>query len=318
VAEAELAEQVGALLGVAADKAPAAIDALLDTGEALAATGASRPTAAAGAGAPGGHAGEADGRSRWRRAHAEQGLGRSRRWPHRPDQPRTFAGVDWEIVFGWLAERHGLTLAPEQAEAVRAALTQPVSILTGGPGTGKTHCLRAVLTLARGKRLRPLLAAPTGRAAKRMAEATGQPAATLHRLLGLKPGGAAEYGAENPLPADLVVVDEVSMLDALLANALVRAVAPGAHLLLVGDADQLPSVGAGAVLADLIAAGRFPVTRLTRIFRQAEGSGIAVNARRINAGEPPGFFPAGGVPARLRDPAISDCVFLPADEPPGG
>jgi exodeoxyribonuclease V alpha subunit len=105
------------------------------------------------------------------------------------------------------------------------------------------------------------------------------------------------------------------MLDALLANALVRAVAPGAHLLLVGDADQLPSVGAGAVLADLITSGQVPVTRLTRIFRQAEGSGIAVNARRINAGEPPAFYPAPGTPARLRDPAISDCFFLPADEP---
>jgi exodeoxyribonuclease V alpha subunit len=306
VPEANLAEQVAELLGVVADKAPAAIAALLATGEALAATRA-------------GEAGRQIGLAPF--AHAEQGLARrlAALAAHRPPGPvgRTFGGVDWAAAFGWLTERHGLTLAPEQAAAVRGALTRPVSILTGGPGTGKTHALRAVLTLAIAKRLRCTLAAPTGRAAKRMAEATGQPAATLHRLLGLKPGGKAEFGAEQPLPADLVVVDEVSMLDALLANALARAVAPGAHLLLVGDADQLPSVGAGAVLADLIASAQFPVTRLTRIFRQAEGSGIALNARRINAGDLPGFYPAAGTPPRLRDPEIADCFFLPADDPTG-
>src|SRR5207248_10780442 len=137
-----------------------------------------------------------------------------------------------------------------------------------------------------------------------MQEATGQPAGTLHRTLELRPGGKAGRGPDSPLDADLVVVDEVSMLDALLANQLARAVAPGAHLLLVGDPDQLPSVGAGDVLADLLRAGQFPVTRLTHIFRQGAGSGIAQNARRINAGEAPVF-----------GREVQDCFFLPADTP---
>ena len=217
---------------------------------------------------------------------------------------RTFRTIDWPKAFAWLTERHAITLAPAQEAAVQMVLTEPVAILTGGPGTGKTHTLRAVLTLARAKGIQTLLAAPTGRAAKRMEEATDQPATTLHRLLELRPGNQAGRGPTNPLAADLVVVDEASMLDALLANQLVKAVAPGAHLLLVGDPDQLPSVGAGDVLADLLRAACFPVTRLTHIFRQGAGSGIAANARRINAGEPPRF---GG--------EIHDCFFLPADDP---
>jgi exodeoxyribonuclease V alpha subunit len=215
-----------------------------------------------------------------------------------------FHHVVWTAAFGWLAERHGLLLAPEQEAGVQTALTSPVSILTGGPGTGKTHTLRGILALARAKGLRCVLAAPTGRAAKRMTEATGLPAGTLHRVLELRPGGQAGRGRENPLPADLMVVDEVSMLDALLANQLVKALPPGAHLLLVGDPDQLPSVGAGNVLADLIRSGRFPVTRLEHIFRQGTGSGIAINARRVNVGEMPRF---GG--------DIQDCFFLAAEEP---
>jgi exodeoxyribonuclease V alpha subunit len=209
--------------------------------------------------------------------------------------------VNWAAAFGWLAEKHAIRLAPEQEAAVRMALTSPVSILTGGPGTGKTHSLRAVLALAQAKHLRCLLAAPTGRAAKRMQEATGLPAATLHRLLELRPGA---HRTDKVLEADFVVVDEVSMLDALLANQLVRAVLPGAHLLLVGDPDQLPSVGAGDVLADLLRSGQFPVTRLEHIFRQGAGSGIALNARRVNAGEMPRF---GG--------DSQDCFFLPVDDP---
>lgn len=137
-----------------------------------------------------------------------------------------------------------------------------------------------------------------------MAEATGWPAGTLHRVLELRPGGQAGHGPDTPLPADLIVVDEVSMLDALLANQLAKAIAPGAHLLLVGDPDQLPSVGAGDVLADILRSGRFPVTRLTRIFRQGAGSGIAENAQRINVGHLPRF---GG--------AVKDCFFLPAEDP---
>jgi exodeoxyribonuclease V alpha subunit len=215
-----------------------------------------------------------------------------------------FAAVTWEKVFSWLGERHGLALAPEQETGVRMALTAPVAILTGGPGTGKTHTLRALLAVAMAKRFRCELAAPTGRAAKRMADATGRPAATLHRLLDLRPGGRAGRGPDDPLDADLVVVDEVSMLDALLANQLVKALAPGTHLLLVGDPDQLPSVGAGDVLADLLRSERFPVTRLERIFRQGAGSGIAANARRVNAGEYPRF---GG--------DVRDCFLLEADDP---
>src|SRR4051812_34424908 len=232
------------------------------------------------------------------RLHALQGVG---------SQTRTasiFGRIAWDAAFGWLADRHGLTLAPEQEAAVRMALTSPVSILTGGPGTGKTHSLRAVLALARAKGLRCQLAAPTGRAAKRMEEATGLPSATLHRVLELRPGGKTGRDADNPLEADVIVVDEVSMLDVLLANQLVKAVPRGAHLLLVGDPDQLPSVGAGDVLADLLRSEQFPVTRLEHVFRQGAGSGIAQNARRVNAGEMPRF---GG--------EVSDCYFLPADEP---
>ena len=232
------------------------------------------------------------------RLHALSGIGA------RAAVARIFTNVDWTVAFGWLADRHRLQLAPEQEAGVRMALTSPVAILTGGPGTGKTHTLRAVLTLARAKGLRCLLAAPTGRAAKRMEEATGWPASTLHRLLELRPGGQAGRNPETPLEADLVVVDEVSMLDVLLANQLAKAVAPGTHLLLVGDPDQLPSVGAGNVLADLLQSEQFPVTRLTHVFRQGAGSGIALNARRINAGELPRF---GG--------EVSDCFFLPAEDP---
>jgi exodeoxyribonuclease V alpha subunit len=222
----------------------------------------------------------------------------------RASATRIFTDVDWPVAFGWLADRHGLQLAPEQEAGVRMALTPPVAILTGGPGTGKTHTLRAVLTLARANGLRCLLAAPTGRAAKRMEEATGCAASTLHRLLELRPGGQAGRNPDSPLEADLVVVDEVSMLDVLLANQLVKAVAPGTHLLLVGDPDQLPSVGAGNVLADLLQSQQFPITRLTHVFRQGAGSGIALNARRINAGE----FPRFG-----RE--VSDCFFLAEDDP---
>lgn len=208
----------------------------------------------------------------------------------RTDQDRmpAFQDVDWDKALAWLARRTGAELAPEQQQAVRLALTQKVAVLTGGPGCGKSFTVRSVVELARAKKAKVVLAAPTGRAAKRLSELTGAEASTVHRLLELKPGGDAAYDADRPLDADLVVVDEASMLDLLLANKLVKAVPPGAHLLLVGDVDQLPSVGAGEVLRDLLdESGPVPAVRLTRIFRQAQQSGVVTNAHRINSGVPP-------------------------------
>ncbi|MFE7672014.1 ATP-dependent RecD-like DNA helicase [Streptomyces albidoflavus] len=204
------------------------------------------------------------------------------------DRMPAFRDVDWEKALSWLARRTGTELAPEQRDAVRLALTEKTAVLTGGPGCGKSFTVRSVVELARAKGAKVVLAAPTGRAAKRLAELTGAEASTVHRLLELRPGGDAAYDRERPLDADLVVVDEASMLDVLLANKLVKAVAPGAHLLFVGDVDQLPSVGAGEVLRDLLAeGGPIPSVRLTRIFRQAQRSGVVTNAHRINAGTPP-------------------------------
>jgi exodeoxyribonuclease V alpha subunit len=205
----------------------------------------------------------------------------------REDRLAGFASVDWDKALGWLGQRTGNTLAAEQADAVRLALTSRVAVLTGGPGCGKSFTVRSVVELAKARRAKVILVAPTGRAAKRLAELTRHEAATIHRLLQLRPGGDASFDAANPLDADLVVVDETSMVDVILANKLIKAIPPGAHLLLVGDVDQLPSVGAGEVLRDMLAAGTLPVVRLTKIFRQAQESGIVVNAHRINAGDQP-------------------------------
>ncbi|WP_326796005.1 ATP-dependent RecD-like DNA helicase [Streptomyces sp. NBC_01808] len=204
------------------------------------------------------------------------------------DRMPAFQDVDWDRALSWLGGRTGAELAPEQEQAVRLALTEKVAVLTGGPGCGKSFTVRSIVELARAKRAKVVMAAPTGRAAKRLAELTGAEASTVHRLLELKPGGDAAYDRDRPLDADLVVVDEASMLDLLLANKLAKAVPPGAHLLLVGDVDQLPSVGAGEVLRDLLAdGGPVPAVRLTRIFRQARQSGVVTNAHRINSGVQP-------------------------------
>ncbi|MEV7600452.1 ATP-dependent RecD-like DNA helicase [Kitasatospora sp. NPDC089797] len=198
------------------------------------------------------------------------------------------ADVDWPVALEWLARRTGAELAPEQEQSVRLALTEKVAVLTGGPGCGKSFTVKSIVLMALAKKAKVVLAAPTGRAAKRLAELTGAEASTVHRLLELKPGGDAAYDRDRPLDADLVVVDEASMLDLILANKLVKAVPPGAHLLFVGDVDQLPSVGAGEVLRDLLAQhGPIPSVRLTRIFRQAQQSGVVTNAHRINEGKPP-------------------------------
>ncbi|MEV4319450.1 ATP-dependent RecD-like DNA helicase [Actinocrispum sp. NPDC049592] len=204
------------------------------------------------------------------------------------DRMSSFQTVDWDRALAWLGKRTGASLAPEQQQAVKLALTSKVAVLTGGPGCGKSFTVRSIVELATAKQARVVLAAPTGRAAKRLSELTGHEASTVHRLLELKPGGEAAFDRDRPLAADLVVVDEASMVDLLLANKLVKALAPGTHLLMVGDVDQLPSVGAGEVLRDLLAPDtRIPNVRLTHIFRQAQESGVVTNAHRINAGEQP-------------------------------
>ncbi len=203
------------------------------------------------------------------------------------DRLRELAKTNFAAMFGYLAEKEGLNLADKQQEGVVMALAKPVGVLTGGPGTGKTTSMRALIRVLTLKKKSIILAAPTGRAAKRLGEATGLEAKTLHRLLGLKPGGKAQYDQDNPLPADIVIVDEVSMLDVLLMNTLLKSIATGTHLLLVGDADQLPSVGAGNVLADIIRSGVVPVVKLEQIFRQGAGSAIVTNAHLINQGKMP-------------------------------
>jgi exodeoxyribonuclease V alpha subunit len=178
------------------------------------------------------------------------------------DRMAAFGQIDWDRALAWLRRRTGATLAPAQEEAVRLALTERVAVLTGGPGCGKSFTVRSIVELARAKRAKIILVAPTGRAAKRLAEFTGHEAGTVHRLLQLQPGGEPKYDRDNPLDADLVVVDESSMIDLILANKLVKAIPPGAHLLFVGDVEQLPSVGADEVLRDLLASDAIPRTRL--------------------------------------------------------
>lgn len=205
----------------------------------------------------------------------------------------SFGRFNWEAAFTVLQRQMGLDLAAAQRLAVQTALTQPVTVLTGGPGTGKTTTLRALIRLLQAAGHRVALAAPTGRAAKRMAEATGHEAKTIHRLLEPQPAQGLRFrrNADYPIDLDMLVVDEASMLDLLLTNHLLKAIPPGAHLLLVGDVDQLPSVGAGNVLRDIIDSGEVAVVRLEIIFRQAAASTIITNAHRINKGEMP-LFPA--------------------------
>ncbi|MHB1356149.1 MAG: SF1B family DNA helicase RecD2 [Anaerolineae bacterium] len=178
-------------------------------------------------------------------------------------------------------------LSDEQTAALRLALQHKVCILTGGPGTGKTTALRALIEMLERNKHPYALASPTGRAAKRLSEATGRPAQTVHRLLGYTPASGFNTNESYPLRADLIVVDEASMLDLQLTQHLLAAIEPGAHLLLVGDVDQLPSVGAGDVLRDLVRSKRVPVARLTHIYRQEAGSQIIANAHRINQGQAP-------------------------------
>ena len=207
------------------------------------------------------------------------------------DRLAAFQALEWDKAYTWIDQTSSIQLTDQQKAAIRMALTEKVSILTGGPGTGKSTITGSLIRLLKTRGNTVLLAAPTGRAAKRLSEATGLEAKTIHRLLEFKPAGGNQFlrDQENPLDTDLVIVDETSMVDILLMNHLLSAIETGSHLLLVGDVDQLPSVGPGNVLRDLIDSGSIPVTRLETIFRQAEDSFIIVNAHRINQGQMPLF-----------------------------
>jgi exodeoxyribonuclease V alpha subunit len=203
-------------------------------------------------------------------------------------------GLNADIALAAVEARMGLELAPTQRHAVREAAREKVLVITGGPGTGKTTLIRAVLETFTAAGARIALAAPTGRAAKRLAEATGREANTLHRLLEFDPGGGFRRCRALPLTADLIVVDEVSMVDVVLLDHLINALPAQACLVLVGDVDQLPSVGPGAILADLIGSKVFPVVRLTEVFRQAEKSWIVRAAHAVKLGRIPEAAPPGG------------------------
>jgi exodeoxyribonuclease V alpha subunit len=198
-----------------------------------------------------------------------------------------FRSMDWDGLLSQVARGAAVELSTQQREAVRTALSHKVTVLTGGPGTGKTVTVRTIIAALDAMNGTYALCAPTGRAAKRLSEATGRPAKTVHRLLEYSPSEGFRRDDRNPLNVDCLVVDEASMLDLLLTNHLLKAVDPSTHVLFVGDIDQLPSVGAGDVLNDIIASGRAQVIRLTEIFRQAANSGIVVNAHRINEGQRP-------------------------------
>ena len=214
--------------------------------------------------------------------------------------------VDQERALAWYEGEAGIALARQQAEAVTTALAAKVAVITGGPGVGKTTIVRGIVSILGKKGVSIALAAPTGRAAKRLGDATGMPASTLHRLLEWRPAEASfSRNAERPLEADVVIIDEASMVDVRLGADLIAALPPSARLVLVGDVDQLPSVGPGTVLADVIASGAVPVVRLTEIFRQAAQSLIVVNAHRIHDGEMP----------ELGAGAERDFFFLEEDDP---
>ena len=221
--------------------------------------------------------------------------------------PHPLPAANVDAAVDWAEKKMGIAFADSQRAAVRAAVTKKLMVVTGGPGTGKTTIVRAILEIFAAKGQRVLLAAPTGRAAKRLTESTGREAKTIHRLLEFDPGvGGFRKGKESPLDLDLLVIDETSMVDVVLMNRLLQAVPPWACVVLVGDVDQLPSVGAGAVLADLIASGVLPVARLTEVHRQAGASWIVRAAHAVNRGEEPESAPAGQ----------GDFYFIEANDPP--
>lgn len=215
--------------------------------------------------------------------------------------------IDPDKALRWVEKQIGLSLAETQVAAVRLALISKVLVMTGGPGVGKTTIIKAILRILAAKGTKILLCAPTGRAAKRMSEATGFEAKTIHRLLEVDPkNGGFKRGDDNPLDCDLLVTDETSMVDVMLMQALMKALPNSAALLVVGDIDQLPSVGPGQVLADVISSGAVPVVRLTEVFRQAAQSQIITSAHRINQGLVPNLTPSD---------TASDFYFVQADDP---
>ena len=214
--------------------------------------------------------------------------------------------IDPEKALPWIEQKTGLSLAESQAAAIRQALLAKVFVITGGPGVGKTTIVNSILRILAAKGVGLSLCAPTGRAAKRMTEATGFEAKTIHRLLEVDPKtGGFRRGSDHPIDCDLLVVDETSMVDVMLMQALLRAVPNHAALLIVGDIDQLPSVGPGQVLADIITSGTVPVARLSEVFRQAAESRIITNAHRINR---------GAIPDLTRPKGDSDFYFAAADD----
>ena len=217
--------------------------------------------------------------------------------------------INSQKALEWVEERLGITLAERQREAVLLSTNSKVLIITGGPGTGKTTIIRAILKIFGMLKVNIILCAPTGRAAKRMSEATGFPAKTIHRLLEYSPKeGGFKKNEGNPLSADLIIVDESSMIDTLLMYHMLKAVPSHAHLILVGDINQLPSVGAGNVLRDIISSNVFPVVTLNEIFRQAKRSMIVINAHRVNSGR----FPLIKKPDKGK---LTDFYFICEEEP---
>lgn len=218
-----------------------------------------------------------------------------------------WGAMDTVKAIPWVEGKTGLTLSESQREAVKLALASKMVVITGGPGVGKTTLVNSILLIIRAKNLDVTLCAPTGRAAKRLTESTGIEAKTIHRLLEFDPQSFGfKRGRDNLLQTDLVVIDESSMVDIALMNKLLAAIPDNAALMIVGDVDQLPSVGPGAVLADIIDSGRIPTVRLTEIFRQAATSRIIVNAHRINKGE---------MPLKAEGTELTDFYFIPANTP---
>ena len=215
--------------------------------------------------------------------------------------------IDADKAIPWVEGKTGLTLSDSQRKAISLSLSSKAVVITGGPGVGKTTLVNSILLMLQAKQIAVTLCAPTGRAAKRLSESTGLEAKTIHRLLEFDPQSFGfKRNRDNPLETDLIVIDEASMVDIVLMNRLLASVPDKAALMLVGDVDQLPSVGPGAVLGDIIRSGSIPTISLAEIFRQAASSRIIINAHRINHGE---------MPLNREGPGLSDFYFIPASSP---